>query len=71
MGLNVAKEVAALQRMTPKELARKFADLFGEPTNARNRTRLVRRIAGSSNPSPRVSTDDDVLAALDAVMRRG
>ncbi|VTU02474.1 Putative bacteriophage related protein OS=Isosphaera pallida (strain ATCC 43644 / DSM 9630 / IS1B) GN=Isop_2454 PE=4 SV=1: DUF2924 [Gemmataceae bacterium] len=45
MGVNVAKEVAALQRMSPKDLARKFADVFGEPTNARNRVWLVRRIA--------------------------
>ncbi|VTU02513.1 Putative bacteriophage related protein OS=Isosphaera pallida (strain ATCC 43644 / DSM 9630 / IS1B) GN=Isop_2454 PE=4 SV=1: DUF2924 [Gemmataceae bacterium] len=45
MGLNVAREVAALQRMTPKDLARKFADVFGEPTNAKNRVWLVRRIA--------------------------
>ena len=50
MGLNVAKEVAALQRMTPKEPARKLAEVFGEPTNARNRTRLVRRIAWQLQP---------------------
>ncbi|WP_439630601.1 DUF2924 domain-containing protein [Gemmata sp.] len=45
MGVNVAREVAALQRMTPKELSRRFAEVFGEPTNARNRVWLVRRIA--------------------------
>jgi hypothetical protein len=45
MEVNVAKEVAALQRMTPKQLREKYAAVFGETTNANNRTWLVRRIA--------------------------
>ncbi|GIW55524.1 MAG: hypothetical protein KatS3mg114_0133 [Planctomycetaceae bacterium] len=45
MHLNVGKEVAALQRMTVKELREKYADAFGEETNANNKAWLVKRIA--------------------------
>ncbi len=45
MHLNVAKEVAALKRMTMKELRDKYAEVFGEPTRAGNRIWLVKRIA--------------------------
>ena len=44
-GLNIGKEVAALQRMTAKQLRDKFAEVFGETTNANNRAWLVKRIA--------------------------
>ena len=43
--LNVGKEVAALQRMTVKELRSKFADVFGDETRTGNKTWLVKRIA--------------------------
>jgi hypothetical protein len=45
MPVNVAQEVAALKRLTIHELRDRFAELFGEPTRAGNRTWLVRRIA--------------------------
>jgi hypothetical protein len=45
MHLNVAKEVAALQRMTVKQLREKYADAFGEETNANNKAWLIKRIA--------------------------
>src|SRR5262245_874247 len=45
MSVNVAREVAALQRMTTKELRDKYAEVFVESTNANNRIWLVRRIA--------------------------
>ena len=45
MSLNVRKELAALQRLTVKELRARYADLFGEATNAANHAWLVRRIA--------------------------
>jgi hypothetical protein len=45
MELNVAKEIAALQRMTTKQLKEKYAEVFGEATNGNNRTWLFRRIA--------------------------
>jgi hypothetical protein len=45
MSLNLAKEVAALQRMTPKELRDKYALVFDEATSANNRVWLIRRIA--------------------------
>jgi hypothetical protein len=43
--LNIAKEVAALERMTAKQLRERFAEVFGETTNANNRIWLVKRIA--------------------------
>jgi hypothetical protein len=45
MELNVAKELAALQRMGVAALREKYAEVFGEATNTGNRTWLVRRIA--------------------------
>lgn len=45
MSVNVAKEVAALGRMTVKELRSRFAEAFGEATNAANKAWLVKRIA--------------------------
>ncbi len=44
MNLNVEKEVAALRRMTVNELRAKYADVFGEKTNARHKEWLVRRV---------------------------
>jgi hypothetical protein len=43
--LNVAKEVAAMERMTVGQLRAKYAEVFGEPTNGRNKRWLVKRIA--------------------------
>ena len=42
--LNVAKEVAVLQRTTVNELRAKYADVFGEQTKVRHKEWLVRRI---------------------------
>ncbi len=44
MELNVAKEVARLQKMTCGELRDEFASQTGETTNAKNRKWLIRRI---------------------------
>ena len=43
--LNVAKEVAALQRMTVRGLRIRYADVFGEETKAGNKPWLIKRIA--------------------------
>ncbi len=45
MATNVAREVAALTRMTASDLRARYAEVFGEPTRTGNRTWLVRRIA--------------------------
>ena len=45
MSLNVAKEVAVLQRLTVQELRGRYADAFGEETSASNKEWLVKRIA--------------------------
>src|SRR5579872_3173738 len=45
MSLNVGKELAALQRLSIKELKARYAEVFGEVTNAANRAWLVKRIA--------------------------
>jgi hypothetical protein len=44
MGLNIGKELAALQRLTVNDLRRRYADLFGEPTRTGNRAWLVKRV---------------------------
>jgi len=43
--INVAKELAALQKMSPAELRERYADLYGETTRSGNRQWLVRRCA--------------------------
>jgi len=45
MSLNVAREVAALQRLTVPQLRDRYAEVFGETTNANNRAWLVKRLA--------------------------
>src|SRR5438270_8074294 len=45
MELNVHKEVAAMQRMGPRDLRARYAEVFGEATTAHNKTWLIRRIA--------------------------
>src|SRR5476651_346267 len=45
MQLNIAKEVAALRRLSTRDLRARFAEAFGETTNAHNRIWLVKRIA--------------------------
>jgi hypothetical protein len=44
MPLNVEKELAALQKMTPKELREKYAEVFGEASRSGNKQWLVKRI---------------------------
>ncbi len=44
MPMNVAKEVAALQRMTTKELRQKYEDVYGEECRANHKRWLVKRI---------------------------
>ena len=45
MTMTIAKEVAALGRMTVSELRSKHVEAFGEPTRTGNRDYLVKRIA--------------------------
>ena len=45
MANEIAKELAALQRMGVAALREKYAEVFGEATTTGNRTWLVRRIA--------------------------
>ena len=44
MGINVGKEVAALERMTVKQLRERYAAVFGEATAAHNKPWLLKRI---------------------------
>lgn len=41
----IAKELAAIERMTARELRTKYAELFGEESRSRNRQWLLRRCA--------------------------
>jgi hypothetical protein len=45
MRLNLAKELAALQRMGTVELRTRYGEVFGEPTRSGNRPWLIKRIA--------------------------
>ena len=45
MEVNIVNEVAALQRLSVGQLRQRFAEVFGEATNASNRTWLIKRIA--------------------------
>jgi hypothetical protein len=45
MTLNIAKELAVMERMTSGELQRKYAEVFGEQPRSRNKQWLVKRIA--------------------------
>lgn len=45
MKLNIAKEVAAMRRLSMHELRTRYAEAFGETTNANNRVWLIKRIA--------------------------
>ena len=45
MEVNIVTEVAALERLSVGQLRQRFAELFGETTQASNRTWLVKRIA--------------------------
>jgi len=42
--LNIVNEVAALRRLSVAQLRQRFAELFGEASNASNRTWLTKRI---------------------------
>src|SRR5215207_4575037 len=43
--MNVGKELAALGRMSPKDLRARYAEVFGEETKTANKAWLVKRIA--------------------------
>src|SRR5215831_11871658 len=45
MSPNIARELAALQRLTVPQLRQRYAEAFGETTNANNRAWLVKKIA--------------------------
>ena len=45
MQLNIVKEVAALRRLSTRDLRARYAETFGEATNANNKVWLVKRIA--------------------------
>jgi hypothetical protein len=44
MDLNLAKEQAALQRLTAAQLRERYAEVFGEVARTNNRTWLIRRV---------------------------
>ena len=45
MTLNIAKEVAAMQRMTVDQLRDKYAEVFGETPRSRHKEWLIKRVA--------------------------
>src|SRR5262245_43747179 len=45
MSLNIANEVAALERLSAKKLQARYAQVFGDSPTVHNKTWLVKRIA--------------------------
>jgi hypothetical protein len=45
MEMSIGRDIAALRRMTVKQLQAKYAEAFGEPTTGRNKAWLVKRVA--------------------------
>ena len=45
MAGNIEREMAALQRLGAGQLRQRYAELFGETTNAKNKAWLIKRIA--------------------------
>ncbi|GAB6184633.1 DUF2924 domain-containing protein [Thermopirellula anaerolimosa] len=45
MALNIERELAAMARMTPKELQEKYAQVFGYQPRSRNKQWMLKRIA--------------------------
>ena len=43
MSPNIARELAALQRLTVPQLRARYAEVFGETTNAHHRTWIIQR----------------------------
>lgn len=68
MAIDVGREVAALRRMTAKQLRDRYVTVFGEETRANNKAWLVKRIAwrlqanAEGNLSERAKRRADVLA---------
>ena len=44
MLLNVGKEIAAMEQMAVGQLQDRYAEVFGETTNARNKQWLLKKI---------------------------
>jgi hypothetical protein len=42
--LNVGKELAALERLTVRQLRARYAEVFGEETRSRHKDHLIKRI---------------------------
>ena len=55
MDLNVGKEVAALQRMTVKELRARYAEVFGKRRPPATRSGSSSASPGGSRPWPRAT----------------
>lgn len=45
MTLNIGRELSDLRRMTVDQLRARYLEVFGEPTNARHKEWLIKRIA--------------------------
>ena len=43
--MNITREVAVMQRMTVRELQRKYAEVFGEECRSKHKQSLIKRIA--------------------------
>ena len=71
MTQNVAREVAALGRMTVSELRSKHVDAFGEPTRTGNRDYLVKRIAWRLQANAHGDLSEQARRRADELANRG
>ncbi len=60
--LSIAQQLAALPRLTVKQLQHRYAEVFGDATVARNKTWLVRRIAWRIQANAEGGLSDRALA---------
>ena len=67
---SLAKELAALERMTAAELRDKYAEVFGEPAASGNRAWLARRVGWRMTGRPHPSMKDGADYRQSAVRRR-
>ena len=56
MELNLTHELAALRRLTPRELCARYAEAFGEQPSTKNKGWLLKRLAWRCRVSPKATS---------------
>jgi Protein of unknown function (DUF2924) len=69
MRLNLAKELAALQKMGTNDLRARYAEVFAEPTRSGNRPWLIKRIAWRLQAAAEGGLSDRALQRAEELAR--